>query len=346
MSDRPARVGIRADGGALMGTGHVVRSLALAEEVAAQGHTPVLIADLGGVAFLEQQVASRGLVAVAAPAPTGAAHVALARELNLDAITLDSYRLPPEVSTMLRAAGIPVLAVIDDETRGMDADVYVEQNLGSESLALNVAPDRIVLAGSRFPLLRDVVRSRRPAHPRPPTPVEIPHVVGVFGGSDPYVVAPDVVRALIATGVPWRASMIAASQESRNGLHQLTLGEGQSLEILDPLEDLPALLVTADVVISAAGSSTWELLCLGVPAALICVVDNQEVSYARVVERGVVAGLGSLADLRADSTAAQGILRELLTSASLRSRLSRDAWTEVDGDGRVRAIAALLSPVK
>ena len=41
--------------------------------------------------------------------------------------------------------------------------------------------------------------------------------------------------------------------------------------------------VESDLVISASGTSTWELLCLGATAGLVCVVDNQEMGYERAV---------------------------------------------------------------
>ena len=50
---------------------------------------------------------------------------------------------------------------------------------------------------------------------------------------------------------------------------------GQSITLVPPVADLPRLIVEADLVISAAGTSTWDLLCLGAPPALLWVVDNQ-----------------------------------------------------------------------
>ena len=54
-----------------------------------------------------------------------------------------------------------------------------------------------------------------------------------------------------------------------------------------------SLAAAADLVISAAGSSLSELLCIGAAAAVVCVADNQQLGYARVVAAGTAAGLGS-----------------------------------------------------
>ena len=75
-------------------------------------------------------------------------------------------------------------------------------------------------------------------------------------------------------------------------------GPGQRFEIIAPTDDLPKLLAGADLAVSASGTSTWELLCLGLAAALVWVVDNQIIGYERTIARGYAAGLGQARALR------------------------------------------------
>jgi spore coat polysaccharide biosynthesis predicted glycosyltransferase SpsG len=333
-------VALRCDAGALTGTGHVVRCVALAEELAGRGAMPVFLGTLGGVPFVEAQVRDRGFDHVELGDASVAGVAAAVRELDARAVVLDSYTLPAGLGEALRAAGAAVLAVVDDDTRGIDADVYVEQNYGSEALALEIPPDAVLLAGVRNALLRDVVRRRRPPEPRPPS-AGTPHVVAFFGGTDAFGAAPTLVAAMAATGRPFDAQVVAAGEDARAALRAVQLDPGQTLELLDPVADLPALLVDADLVVSAAGTSTWELLCLGVPAALVAVVDNQEASFARLRASGLVAPLGLLSAIAADPAAAVAQLGELLAQPEARSALGARAWAAVDGDGRVRVVDAL-----
>ncbi|HEX2772635.1 MAG TPA: spore coat protein, partial [Micromonosporaceae bacterium] len=87
---------------------------------------------------------------------------------------------------------------------------------------------------------------------------------------------------LIATGAPFEATVVAARSHHRAELAALTPGSGQTLRVIGPTDDLPELMAGADLVVSASGTSTWELLCLGTSAALIWVVDNQVLGYERV----------------------------------------------------------------
>jgi spore coat polysaccharide biosynthesis predicted glycosyltransferase SpsG len=110
------------------------------------------------------------------------------------------------------------------------------------------------------------------------------------------------------------------------------------------VDDLPALVVKSDLVVSASGSSVWELLCLGAPAATVCVTDNQEAGYREVVRRGLVAGLGSLTDLTSSDSArrqAVATLAGMLEDPAARDTLAARGLREVDGRGRERVADAL-----
>ncbi len=89
-------------------------------------------------------------------------------------------------------------------------------------------------------------------------------------------------------------------------------------------------------MISASGTSTWELLCLGATAGLVCVVDNQVMGYERTVATGAAVGVGVLSDLKADPSGAAAVLGPLLQDPAERARLAAAGWKLVDGQGRVR----------
>ncbi len=76
--------------------------------------------------------------------------VAAARRHDLDVLVLDSYELDPAGAGALRAAGVLTLAIVDGDTRGQDADLYLDQNFATD---LAVPAGRL-LAGSGYALLR------------------------------------------------------------------------------------------------------------------------------------------------------------------------------------------------
>ncbi|WP_433373621.1 PseG/SpsG family protein [Actinoplanes sp. CA-142083] len=327
-------VGIRCDAGARSGVGHLVRCVALAEELVARGAGVRFLSDLGGVEWAEAQLSQRGLPWHPPPFdPVGL--VAAIERLEIDALVIDSYTLPPPHSAAVRKAGHRVLAIVDGDFRGQSADIYVDQNLDS---VIHVE-DAIGLAGLDYALLRSSVRSLRPATPPVHRSGRTPKVVAFFGGTDAYRAAPQVARLLTRTGVNFDATIIGADEELRAELAAIPAGPGQRLEIIPPTDDLPKLLAGADLAVSASGTSTWELLCLGLPSALVWVVDNQILGYERVMARGIAAGIGQLGHFGGDAVST---LRRLLTDAELRTDLAARAWAAVDGRGVERVADELL----
>ncbi|NUR84294.1 MAG: spore coat protein [Nonomuraea sp.] len=316
------RVGVRCDAGAGSGAGHLVRCAALAEELALRGVEAVFLGDVSGSEWAREQLRSRGLPLVPAPArPDRLA--ALACELRLDAVVLDSYVLRAGTGATLRAAGFPVLAIVDGDPLGQEADLYLDQNLGAEDRHFPLPPGSWRLAGSRYALLRDSVRGRRRIAGEDP----VPRVLCFFGGTDSGRVAPVWAEALGRTGVPFTATVV--SPEPFAG--------GEGVTVIPPTDRLPDLMAAADLVVTAAGSAVWELLHLGVPTALTWVAGNQLIGYRALVGRGIAAGLGPEADVEAVD-----LLARLLADPRLREEHGRRGGGLVDGKGRQRVADAFL----
>ncbi|MFI6237018.1 PseG/SpsG family protein [Micromonospora sp. NPDC050784] len=384
------RVGLRCDAGPRRGVGHLVRCLALAEEFLARGADVTVFGTVERLDWATAELAARGIPLL--PGPDSAAElVEAARRHALDVLVLDSYELDPAGAGALRAAGVYTLAIIDGDSRGQVADLYLDQNFGAELPGLAEAaelpglagaaelpgqgagaelpglveaatlpgqgagaglPGRL-LAGSGYALLRDTVINARPPVVPPATAVSRPRVLAFFGGTDAVGAAPVLTRVLVATGHPMDLTVIVGRPEIEAEVEDVTPGRGQIIRPVPPTTSLPALIAEADLVVSAAGTSTWELCCLGAPSALVCVVDNQRESYTRVVRHGLVAGLGELPELTAGGVAGRAArataartLHGLLSSPQRRAALGARAWSTVDGRGRARVVDAVFDAVR
>ncbi|HEY0695373.1 MAG TPA: spore coat protein [Kribbella sp.] len=334
------RVGIRCDVGPTRGIGHVMRSLALAEELRGRGAELVFVCDSHTVPWANDQILARD-IPVEPAVWTPQDHLDLFARLELDAVVFDSYDLDADVFTAVRQCGLPTLAIVDGELRGAEADVFVDQNLGSELDQPDLPAGAVRLAGLDYVLLRDEVIALRPAEPPVPGPGGVPEIFAFFGGTDAFGAGPYVVAALAATGVPFNATVVAPGEDLAKAIGEVPLGTGQHVEVIGPTSQLAAAVVASDLAVSASGTSTWELLCLGVTAGLVCVVDNQVMGYERAVATGAAVGVGVLSDLKADPTGAAAALRPLLTDPVERARVAAAGWKLVDGLGRARVADAL-----
>jgi len=332
MSGRPGRVlVVVCDVGPTHGVGHLMRSVALAEEFAARGFAVVFAADVDSVPFARAQLDARGFGSVA---PFGGVedHVAGLRALGASAVVVDSYHQPVELYDALTAA-FPTLVLVDGDPQGRTARVLVDQNIGAEHDTWALPPGTIRLAGLDYALMRDEILERRPPGPdraesRPP------RIFAFFGGTDAFGAGPVVTRALVESRRPFALTVVAPTPWPE----PVQPGDGQEIEVIAPTNALADHVLAADVVLSAAGTASWELLCLGAACAFVCVADNQVTSYDRIVDLGAVAGLGRLEELRRDLGPAARRLAALLDDAEARGRLRAQALRLVDGGGRARVL--------
>lgn len=328
---RTLNVAIRCDALARFGTGHLVRQTALMQELHARGHR----ARLFGECDVPWAAAQAEAVGVPFEAPEEDFAAQAVRE-GTDVVIVDGYEFDASLAKSCQDAGLGVLAMVDGPFgRHQSADIYVDQNLGSE----DPGGDEW-LVGPKYVLLRDVVLRQKDA-PRPEG--GLLRVLVVFGGSDPFGGAPVAVGLLACTGIPMEIVAIAASQERRAELASVKLADGQRLEVLGAQDDLPALAATCDFCVSASGTSVWEFACMGVPTGLVCVTDNQITGYEAATEE-LAVGVGHLEALRADDAARTLAIEALTLLASApehRAKLRDAGRALVDGEGRARVVDAM-----
>lgn len=344
------RILLRCDGGPGTGVGHVVRSLALAEVALGRGHEVDLLGRLEG-RFLDNLVNAPGggpnVLQDAEPEDldgVGLAQVAA----RYDLLHADQYDITAELLRFIEGdrrgdcsgRRRTILSnVADGSFGGRPADVLVDPTPGAQ---WSPPPARAGwhLRGARYVALRPgIVALRERADLSHPGGGPL-KVLVVMGGSDPLECATLVVDALAATGVDLAVTVVAVPA-TRAALERRARESWQAgrLKVTAPLPELPEVMASADLVVTAAGTSVWELCALARPMAVVAVVDNQLPGYHEVVWAGAAEGLGRPADLT-DPAAAAALLRPLLEDADRRKALAAAAGRLVDGLGAWRVVRA------
>lgn len=325
------RLLLRSDASGAMGIGHVGRAVAFAEEATARGWQVTHSGTVENADWLSDRLDELGVKRV--PAADGPAALGvLAAEV--DAVLVDHHDLD-ELRDPINAAGA-VLVSLEGGTFGRRAaDIVVDTALRTQERPDDGSPT--VLTGPRYAPMRQAVRDARERRKATPPDGDPPRVVVVLGGGSLWR---DTVTALLTalrdTEQPFHADVLAHGDPDIP-----TEGKGQRFDLTAPHAALPELLADADLVVSAAGVTLTELCCIGTPAALVQLVDNQAPNYDAAVDLGVAAGLGTADDLVADSSGAVRELRELLSDAELRAAYADRAADTVDGEGRARVLDAI-----
>jgi spore coat polysaccharide biosynthesis predicted glycosyltransferase SpsG len=328
-------VGIYCDLGPQIGAGHAVRCTALAQGLARRGLTPVLVGDFAQVPWVAQQAHGLELL----EAPNVAEFVAQARAREWSGVVVDSYVATTEHWHGIRSLGVPALAIDDEAKRDLPVDLVLNQNLAAVDYDYAARTQAPVLRGPNYALIRTSIAAARPTAYDERAGSDGPlRVLVVLGGTDSAGGSVSLAERLLGSGQPVHLRVVTGDADSLHRLGALATPAGSRVDGLAPRPDVEALMAWADLAVSAAGSTVWELCCLGVPMALVTVAPNQEDNYRHLVAANVALGLGPLPHVRQSSESLAWILDRARVD-----EVGRAGWQTVDGHGADRVAAAFAA---
>lgn len=340
---------LRADADERIGTGHVMRCLALAEGWHARGGRVHLVTRTRAPGLLQRASARGiGLTPLDAPASSPAdrdATLAAAERLGASWVVLDGYAFDEPYQRALAEQGPPTL-VIDDlaELPAYHAAALLNQNSYAEQLAYPLAGDCLPLLGTRYALLRGQFAGWR-GHPRA-TPPQARRVLVTLGGSDPDNVTARVVEALAALDVADLEArvIVGAANPHRAALERAAAAAPAGrISLLGSVDDMPAQMAWADLAVAAGGTTAWELLFMRLPAALVVLAPNQTRVAGGLHALGAARSLGEAAGLSAGAIGEA--LRALIDDAPARRHMAELGGHIVDGMGVDRVTSTLAARV-
>jgi spore coat polysaccharide biosynthesis predicted glycosyltransferase SpsG len=325
----------RADASPSQGTGHVMRSLTLAVELLERNHEVAFVTGPVEIDWLRDTIRESGVTVSQCEYDSLSAEVV--RDFGAERVVVDSYRIPAQLISNLDRH-VPVLAIVDGDDRGIVASLYLDQNLGAENIDRPDLTGERFLAGSRYALVRRAVLQATRAEPWR-IEADPPRVLCFLGGTDATGSVVEVVRAIAALERSLELTVVAAPVH--HPAIRAVVGDTTLLELVPPTPDLPRLFAQTDIVVSAAGTSAWDICTLGLPAVLVGVVDNQSASLREAVARGLVLGVDTT-DPGSIGLAQVGVdVARLLDDETLREGLSARSRAEFDGRGASRVAERL-----
>lgn len=334
------KIGMYCDLGSRTGAGHLIRSSALGSALTNHGAQVEVAANFAELPWARNQVVELGMTPL--PAESGADFVRLSQERAWSGAIIDSYRVASEDLTELAA---PLAAIDDDGERPLPARLVINTAAAATPATYRDWPDtQTLLLGPSFALLRQQITAARPKKYSPRSWEQpLIRVLVTLGGADTTKsssrVATAVLTAARRIGKPVDLRVIVADAGVRAEIDQLA-SLGNAVMALPPTNEIAPQLRWADLTISTAGSTTWELYCLGAPAALFVVADNQCPNYTFALEKSLAVGLGDLRamDLERISDACQ----TAMSSPFVLNANAQRAWSIVDGAGADRVARSCL----
>ncbi|NOI15133.1 UDP-2,4-diacetamido-2,4,6-trideoxy-beta-L-altropyranose hydrolase [Vibrio hepatarius] len=295
------KVIFRVDASLLIGSGHVMRCLVLAEALSKKGHkVEFACSPLKG--DMRKFIRERGFNVITLAEPqsfippqhdadyeawlqksvTEDAKDFLAVVKAADLVVTDHYAIGAEWQEKIVAALDCCLLAIDDLGRCHRADLILDQTLGRSEVDY-ASSNTKVLVGSEYALLRmDFSNKREAALSRQLSDKPL-RVLVSMGGIDAPNATLQVLKnlcckvnadftVLLSSRAPHFHQVRAWCLSQPNVRHQ------------EFVSDMASLMLEHDIAIGAPGTTSWERACLGLPNIIVPLAENQQLICEQLIK--------------------------------------------------------------
>jgi len=357
------RVACRVDASRRIGTGHVMRCLALAarlrergadvhfigrrldgnfnDTIRAQGFTLHELPAPAGPGAAGNGTAHADWLEVAAGTDAAETRAVLERVGGVDWLVVDHFALEAGWERELRGVARGLFVIDDLADRAHDADLLLDPVAEPAERYRPLLPEGAgTLLGPRYTLLRAEFAARH-AQARPRSG-EVRRLFVSFGGVDltgETAKAVEALRRLADLRLEADVVVGAGNRDAAALRRACETLAGAQFHVATP--DVASLMQRCDLALGAGGVMAWERACLGVPSVVLVTAPNQRGGAHALADAGAAVAFEA-ADVTAEALAGQV---QALCGAPERIRaMSARALDMVDGRGAERAARRLLPP--
>lgn len=319
-------IAIRADSSVSIGSGHVMRCLALAAELKGRGHDILFMsADIKGhlAGLIKEQghhitLLPRQQEDVAVDHTNSWLGVPWQKDAELcqrivkstaklDWLIVDHYGIDARWEASM-AQHVESILVIDDlANRPHQCDLLLDQTVGRNAvnyLHWLERGDTEILLGSQFSLLRQEFPAlRKKALEARCQRHGVSNILLTMGGMDLDNISEKILDALaMAIDQAWQVTVVlGAGAPHYHSLQEKLAQYNFGVELLSSVNNMAHLMAKADLAIGAAGTTSWERCCLGLPTILIQTAENQHLVAEELSTLGAVIFIGEGRQLKSES---------------------------------------------
>jgi len=260
---------------------------------------------------------------------------------SVDWLVVDHYALDYRWEQALRPHCQNLMVIDDLADRPHDCDVLLDQNLGRSAQDYGglLKPQTVTYIGPQYALLRPEFAKLRIQSLARRTQPQLKHLLITMGGVDKDNATGQVLQALTACQLPadLRISVVM-------GPHAPFLADVKQkasrmfwpTQVLVGVNAMAQLMSESDLCIGAAGGTSWERCCLGLPT-IICVlaVNQREISAS-------LESVGAAVAIDAKQLIVQTKLATLIVDQNKLHLMSKCAAVLTDGLGADRITCILL----
>jgi len=339
-------LGIRADANGIIASGHVMRCIAIAEQIEKSGGSVIFItADY----FSEELLNQRGFKHVCLESDWQNKILELdalnsvIREYCITALLVDSYQVTKEYLQTLHK--LVKVAYIDDLYMfEYPVDMIINYAMDADQSAYESYRDHFVqlLIGPKYtPLRKEFQNIKFQVN------TEVKNVMITTGGSDNYHIILRIVKK-IANLNKWNHFCFHIivggffSCEDVTSLENLCVNH-ENIILHKNIKNMAEIMEKCDLGVSAGGTTLAEICACGLPSICFAIADNQLDGVRSYGKYGIMACVGDIRQNLDAGIEAIFVQIELLkNSYDIRMQYSNQCSKFIDGRGAKRIAEQLL----
>ncbi|MEJ6481789.1 UDP-2,4-diacetamido-2,4,6-trideoxy-beta-L-altropyranose hydrolase [Nostoc punctiforme UO1] len=340
---------IRADASTQIGTGHIMRCLALAQAWKDVGGNAIFVMATEMLS-LETRLKSEGMEVIHLSVNPGSMEdakktVSLAHQFGVNWVVVDGYHFGATYQEIIKNVGLKLLFIDDyGHAEYYYADVVLNQDIyAHDNLYVQREPYTQLLLGINYALIRREFyqyQKEQRTHP-----VIAKKLLVTLGGSDLNNVTLKVIHALKLLDLSkFEVSVLVDGNNTHYEKLQLASQDLQfPIYFHRNIQNMPDIMAWSDIAISAGGSTIWELAFMGLPSLILIMADNQASNAKKLGEMRLIYNLGEGKDIAPIEIA--NALNKLTLATRERAQMASLCQKLVDGQGSIRVLNQIMHSI-
>ena len=337
---------IRADANSNIGQGHVMRCLSLADALCAGGHSCVFVTAKDSVVNMIERRGYKAFVLGTCyndmESETGELLKILEKE-KAEVLIVDSYFVTKKYFDVLKGR-IKTVYFDDVYSFAYNVDCLINYNIYADEekykdiyLTGKVKEPEFILGSKYAPLRKEFVREDDPEIK------EIKNIMVSVGGADPLHLALEFVKRFSAEEFlkDKKIKMVLGRMEPDIEEIKKTAEKEENIDILVDITNMKEIILKSDILISAAGSTQYEICACARPCICFSMADNQVEGGKKFEELGAFIYAG---DARNNETFFDDVinaLKKLILNEDIAREMGKKAGEITDGRGAGRILNEL-----
>src|SRR3990167_5482426 len=358
-------IAFRTDASTLIGAGHIMRCLTLANVLRSEGHHVLFVCrkypgslnhvilknkyELKELCFDDAELYQKQIysdkysqwlwVSQQQDADETAFFL---QSMQVDLLIIDHYSLDSVWEKHMRTLCKKIMVIDDLANRNHDCDLLLDQNLQLQSDRYkNLVPASCeLLLGTKYVLLRsEFLKIKQRSNNKN----LLQNIFVFFGGGDSVNIIQMVLRGIIESKFSGIVNVVLGKNNSRSMAIEKNFDRHKFIYFYQEVENIVELMKQADLCIGAGGTNSWERCFLGLPSLIITVAENQLSVANALAAMNAAQYLGELK--KVSTKLITSSINALILNPQKLKKLSENAKNLVDGGGTKRASKKIMAEI-